>query len=31
MPERFLSSDDYDEHAHQLYNEGRFEDRKSVV
>lgn len=26
MPDRFLSSDDYDEHAHQLYNEGRFDE-----
>ena len=26
MPEQFLSSDDYDEHAHQLYNEGRYDE-----
>ena len=26
MSERFLSSDEYDEQAHQLYNEGRYDD-----
>ena len=31
MPERFLSSDDYDEHAHQLYNEGRFDEALDLL
>lgn len=26
MPEPFLSSDDYDERAHQLYNDGQYDD-----
>lgn len=26
MDDRFLSSDDYDEHAHQLYNDGRYDE-----
>jgi tetratricopeptide (TPR) repeat protein len=31
MPERFLSSDDYDERAHQLYNEGRFDEALELL
>jgi len=31
MSERFLSSDEYDEHAHQLYNEGRYDDALSLL
>ncbi|HTS89743.1 MAG TPA: tetratricopeptide repeat protein [Gemmatimonadales bacterium] len=31
MPERFLSSDEYDEHAHQLYNEGRFDEALELL
>ena len=31
MPDRFLSSDDYDEHAHQLYNEGRFDEALDLL
>ena len=31
MSERFLSSDDYDEQAHQLYNEGRYDDALDVL
>ena len=31
MPDRFLSSDDYDEHAHQLYNEGRFDEALNLL
>jgi tetratricopeptide (TPR) repeat protein len=31
MPDRFLSSDDYDEHAHQLYNEGRFDEALELL
>jgi tetratricopeptide (TPR) repeat protein len=31
MPERFLSSDDYDEHAHQLYTEGRFDEALELL
>jgi Tfp pilus assembly protein PilF len=31
MPDRFLSSDDYDEHAHRLYNEGRFDDALELL
>jgi len=30
-PDRFLSSDDYDERAHQLYNEGRFDDALDLL
>jgi len=26
MSDQFLSSDDYDERAHQLYNEGRYDE-----
>ena len=31
MPDRFLSSDDYDEHAHQLYNEGRIDEALELL
>ena len=31
MSERFLSSDEYDEKAHQLYNEGRYDDALEVL
>lgn len=31
MPGRFLSSDDYDEHAHQLYNDGRFDEALDLL
>ena len=31
MPERFYSSDDYDEQAHQLYNEGRFDEALELL
>ncbi len=31
MPDRFLSSDDYDEQAHQLYNEGRFDEALELL
>ena len=31
MPDRFLSSDDYDENAHQLYNEGRFDEALALL
>lgn len=31
MSERFLSSDEYDEQAHQLYNEGRYDDALDVL
>jgi tetratricopeptide (TPR) repeat protein len=32
MPgERFLSSDEYDDHAHQLYNEGRYDEAIEVL
>lgn len=31
MPDRFLSSDDYDEQAHQLYNEGRFDEALDLL
>jgi tetratricopeptide (TPR) repeat protein len=31
MPDRFFSSDDYDEHAHQLYNEGRFDEALELL
>ncbi len=31
MPDRFLSSDDYDERAHQLYNEGRFDEALDLL
>ena len=31
MPTPFLSSEEYDERAHQLYNEGRYEDALSVL
>ena len=31
MSERFLSSDEYDEQAHQLYNEGRYDDALAVL
>ncbi len=31
MSEAFLSSDDFDEQAHQLYNEGRYDDALNVL
>jgi tetratricopeptide (TPR) repeat protein len=31
MPERFLSSDDYDERAHQLYTEGRLDEALDLL
>ena len=31
MPTPFLSSEEYDERAHQLYNEGQYEDALSVL
>jgi tetratricopeptide (TPR) repeat protein len=31
MPDRFLSSDEYDEHAHQLYNQGRFDEALELL
>jgi len=31
MPDQFLSSDDYDEHAHQLYNEGRYDEALDIL
>lgn len=31
MSERFLSSDEYDEQAHQLYNEGRYDDALDIL
>ena len=31
MSESFLSSDDYDEQAHQLYNEGRYDDALTLL
>jgi tetratricopeptide (TPR) repeat protein len=31
MSERFLSSDEYDEKAHQLYNEGRYDDALDIL
>jgi len=31
MSDRFLSSDEYDEQAHQLYNEGRYDDAIAVL
>ena len=31
MSEAFLSSDEFDEQAHQLYNEGRYDDALSVL
>lgn len=31
MPSQFLSSEEYDERAHQLYNEGRFDDALAVL
>jgi tetratricopeptide (TPR) repeat protein len=31
MSERFLSSDEFDEQAHQLYNEGRYDDALSLL
>jgi Tfp pilus assembly protein PilF len=31
MSERFLSSDEYDEHAHSLYNEGRYDEALEML
>ena len=31
MSDTFLSSDDFDEHAHHLYNEGRYDEALSVL
>ena len=31
MSERFLSSDEYDETAHQLYNEGRYDEALGIL
>jgi len=31
MSDRFLSSDDYDEKAHQLYNEGRYDEALALL
>lgn len=31
MPDGFLGSDEFDEHAHQLYNEGRYDDAVEVL
>ncbi len=31
MPDHFLNSDDYDEQAHQLYNEGRYDEALEVL
>jgi tetratricopeptide (TPR) repeat protein len=31
MPEPFLSSDEYDERAHQLYNEGQYDDAVDLL
>ena len=31
MSEAFLSSDDFDEQAHQLYNEGRYDDALAIL
>ncbi len=31
MSEAFLSSDEYDERAHQLYNEGRYDDALAIL
>ena len=31
MASQFLSSEEYDERAHQLYNEGRFDDALAVL
>jgi Flp pilus assembly protein TadD len=31
MPTPFLSSEEYDERAHQLYNEGRYDDALDVL
>ena len=31
MDDRFFSSDDYDEHAHQLYNDGRYDDAVDLL
>ena len=31
MSDRFLNSDDYDEQAHQLYNEGRYDEALKVL
>ncbi|MGE0353300.1 MAG: tetratricopeptide repeat protein [Gemmatimonadales bacterium] len=31
MSDRFLSSDEYDEQAHQLYNEGRYDEALTVL
>jgi Flp pilus assembly protein TadD len=31
MDDRFFSSDDYDEHAHQLYNDGRYDDAIALL
>jgi tetratricopeptide (TPR) repeat protein len=31
MSDAFLSSDEYDEHAHHLYNEGRYDDALAIL
>ncbi|MEP6473282.1 MAG: tetratricopeptide repeat protein, partial [Gemmatimonadota bacterium] len=31
MTDSFLSSDDYDEQAHQLYNEGRYDEALALL
>ena len=31
MSEAFLSSDDFDEQAHQLYNEGRYDEALTIL
>lgn len=31
MPSPFLSSEEYDERAHQLYNEGNYDDALSML
>ncbi len=31
MSDRFLSSDEFDEHAHQLYNEGRYDEALELL
>ena len=31
MSDAFLSSDDFDEQAHQLYNEGRYDEALAVL
>ena len=31
MSDAFLSSDDFDEQAHQLYNEGRYDEALAIL